>query len=147
MKPVILLNPNQQLFLRNEELKILSKINRKFQFFLQIFPQLIFIESENLKNFSEEDFKKKIKSIQIENIEFIENSLYFRVKIETKTEKIYEKIKFAENNSKININPEEINFTFDEFSLNIKSFKIGQIKENSFTNSYEIFDEKWIKLK
>ena len=151
MNTVILLNPNQNVRIKNTVKEILKKINlenfllyinkiNKFNYFTLY---LIFSHSE-AKNLKEE-----IQKITVKNAVLKDLKLFFPVEIILKNKSFSEKITYGTFKAK-NGEPESLEkheFSFEGFPMNIKSFRIAKFQKNEETFSWSFFDEIWCKIK
>lgn len=146
MNTVILLNPNQNVSLKNSVKEILKKTDFKDFYFLPERPVLIdignfFTEAKNLK--------EEIQKITVQNAVIKDLKLFFPVEITLKNNIFSEKITYGTFKAKNGEDKmlENINFSFEGFPMNLKSFRIAKLQKNEETFSWSIFDEIWCKIK
>ena len=146
MNTVILLNPNQNVSLKNSVKEILKKTDFKDFYFLPERPVLIdignfFTEAKNLK--------EEIQKITVQNAVIKDLKLFFPVEIIFKNKIFSEKITYGTFKAK-NGEPESLKnheFSFEGFPMNLKSFRIAKFQKNEETFSWSFFDEIWCKIK
>lgn len=148
----IILNPNQELVLRQKQNEILKSVNIESAVLHPLYPFFLIFESPELKELSPSEIKKILKSVEIEKIIIKNGKFFFEVKItvfkENKEICHYEKIPFALLNEKISLSDgqKKLIFNFQEnFKMTINSFRLAQIKRAS--TSWEIWNDIWCKIK
>ena len=146
MNTVILLNPNQNVKIKNTVKEILKKINLENFYFLPEKPVLIDI---NHFYSEEKNLKEEIQKITVKNAVLKDLKLFFPVEIILKNKSFSEKITYGTFKAK-NGKPESLEkheFSFEGFPMNLKSFRIAKLQKNEETFSWSFFDEIWCKIK
>ncbi len=116
--------------------------------FIPNFPLWAFIDSEN---FEKEFNLSECSECVFTKVDFNEEKkFYFSLEFfygDSKENKREAKIFFAQQISQKKLNLDFINskLSYKIFPLKMKVFKIGNVLEKNF--SWQIFDEKWIKIK
>ena len=146
MNTVILLNPNQNVRIKNTVKEILKKINLENFYVLPEKPVL----SDISHFYSEEkNLKEEIQKITVKNAVLKDLKLFFPVEIILKNKSFSEKITYGTFKAK-NGEPESLEkheFSFEGFPMNLKSFRIAKFQKNEETFSWSFFDEIWCKIK
>ena len=146
MNTVILLNPNQNVRIKNTVKEILKKINLENFYFLPEKPVLIDI---SLFHSEAKNLKEEIQKITVKNAVLKDLKLFFPVEIILKNKSFSEKITYGTFKAK-NGEPESLEkheFSFEGFPMNLKSFRIAKFQKNEETFSWSFFDEIWCKIK
>ena len=146
MNTVILLNPNQNVRIKNTVKEILKKINLENIYFLPERPVLIDISHFHSE---EKNLKEEIQKITVKNAVLKDLKLFFPVEIILKNKSFSEKITYGTFKAK-NDEPESLKnheFSFEGFPMNLKSFRIAKFQKNEETFSWSFFDEIWCKIK
>ena len=146
MNTVILLNPNQNVKIKNTVKEILKKINLENFYFLPEKPVLI-----DISHFysEEKNLKEEIQKITVKNAVLKDLKLFFPVEIILKNKSFSEKITYGTFKAKSG-KPESLEkheFSFEGFPMNLKSFRIAKLQKNEETFSWSFFDEIWCKIK
>ena len=146
MNTVILLNPNQNVKIKNTVKEILKKINLENFYFLSEKQVLIDISHFHSE---EKNLKEEIQKITVKNAVLKDLKLFFPVEIILKNKSFSEKITYGTFKAK-NGEPESLEkheFSFEGFPMNLKSFRIAKLQKNEETFSWSFFDEIWCKIK
>ena len=136
---------DDELILVREQKKIIKLINslEDKNSAYPLFPLFCPLSNPDYEGIPNSQFKNIFSKIKIQNIEILENKLFFNVCIETNEQKIFqEKLYFA----RLSKWDEKINKIIKEeiFEKEIRIFQIIEIKKTGF--SYEIWNPVWCKL-